>query len=221
MALNALQSHLERIYRISVDYSVEDFLITDAALARELDTSIGARESREKLLVRQSADSLDLSLYLDEEVVEHLSGQPPEEWLRSVRPDAFLLALEGVSHFLYVIWNAGFQKPVTLMELEMQAEVDKFVTGALFASVQSDVPRPEQLLDVLFERAAFDAELSDNALSMYRNASRYASRYCRHLESRFRGVYGGWDMMEELRYFYRLDQPEKVRHIESNTRLLS
>lgn len=215
MALNALQNHLERIYRVSVDYSVEDFLITDADLARALDTSSDPRESREKLLVRQSPESLDLSLYLDREVVDHLTGQPPEEWLRSVRSDAFLLALEGVSHFLYVTWNAGFRKPVTLMELEMQAEVDKFIMGALFASVQSDVPRPEQLLDTLFERASFDESLSSDALSMYRNASRYAARYCRHLESRFDSVYGGWEMMEELRYFYRLDQPEKVRHIES------
>jgi len=216
MALNALQSYLERIYRVSVNYSVEDFLITDAELARALDTSENARDSREKLLVRQSDDSLDLSLYLDQTVVDHLAGQPPEEWLRSVQREAFLLALEGVSHFLYVIWNAGFRKPVTLMELEMQAEVDKFVTGALFASVQNDAPSPAHLLDVLFERASFDDALSDESLAMYRNASRYAARYCRHLESRFRGVYGGWDMMEELRYFYRLDQPEKVRHIESS-----
>ena len=216
MALNSLQNHLERIYRVSVDHCVEDFLITDADLARRLDTSESARDAREKLLVRQSQDSLDLSLYLDKAVVDHVDGQPPEDWLRGEQAHEFLLAVEGVSHFLYLTWNAGFHKPVTLMELEMQAEVDKFVTGALFSSVQSDVPRPQQLLDVLFDRASFDDTLSGEDLAMYRNASRYAARYCKHLECRFGGVYGGWDMMEELRYFYRLDQPEKVRHIEAS-----
>ncbi len=36
-------------------------------------------------------------------------------------------ALEGVSHFVYLAWNAGHDKPVSLLELEMQAEVDKYV----------------------------------------------------------------------------------------------
>ena len=38
-------------------------------------------------------------------------------------------ALEGVSHFLYLAWNAGHDKPVSLLELEMQAEVDKYVAS--------------------------------------------------------------------------------------------
>ncbi len=215
MALNFVQQQLEGIYRISVDYDVEDFLITDPELARQLDTSAEARQAREKLLVRQTEQNLDLSLYLDRQVVDGLAGTAPEDWFKGHAIDPFLVALEGVSHFLYVTWNAGFQKPVTLMELEMQAEVDKFIMGALVASVCDDTPSPEHLLDTLFARAEFDESLSDNAAELYRSASRYAGRYCHHLMNRFRGVYGGHDMMQDLRYFYRLAQPGKVRHIDS------
>ncbi len=40
-------------------------------------------------------------------------------------------ALEGVSHFHYFAWNAGHDKPVTLLELELQAEIDKYVASYL------------------------------------------------------------------------------------------
>ena len=40
-------------------------------------------------------------------------------------------ALEGVSHFTYYAWNAARDKPVSLFELELQAEVDKFVTTGI------------------------------------------------------------------------------------------
>jgi len=130
MRLNALQKLLDRIYRLDVDFDVEDFLITDPALARRLDTSANPRESKEKLLVSQEDDYLDLALFLDACVLARLCDDDPLASLHSGNFADFLLAVEGVSHFLYLIWNAGIERGVTLMELEMQAEVDKFVTAA-------------------------------------------------------------------------------------------
>ena len=46
--------------------------------------------------------------------------------------ECFCLALEGVSHFLYLIWNASFDRSVTLLEMELQAEIDKFVMLGIF-----------------------------------------------------------------------------------------
>src|SRR5690554_3826609 len=103
MRLNALQKLLERIYRVEVRLDVEDFLITDPELARQLDTSINPRESKEKLLVSQQGDQLDLALFLDASVMARLSEDDPLVSLHSENFVDFLLAVEGVSHFLYLI----------------------------------------------------------------------------------------------------------------------
>ncbi|MGH8551651.1 MAG: hypothetical protein ACRERU_24200, partial [Methylococcales bacterium] len=116
--LNSFQSTLESIYRIQVDHSVADFLITDAALVRQLDTSVNARQVKEKLLIRSCSEGLELALYLDQSVVDHLGRENPLVGLHGGNLSDFWIALEGVSHFLYLMWNARLGKPVTLMELE-------------------------------------------------------------------------------------------------------
>ena len=48
-------------------------------------------------------------------------------------------ALEGVSHFVYFAWNAGYDKPVSILELEMQAEIDKYI--ATFTLLRRQSPQ--------------------------------------------------------------------------------
>jgi hypothetical protein len=51
---------------------------------------------------------------------------------------------------------------------------------------------------------------------MYRQASRYAERFCRRLERSLRGARGRsqGEVLAELRRFYRLTNARKVAHIE-------
>ena len=65
-----------------------------------------------------------------------------------------------MSHFLYVAWNAGHDKPVSLLELEMQAEVDKYVASYWLLRRQFPGPFPRELLRVLFERTRMDPRLA-------------------------------------------------------------
>ena len=215
MTVKRLQRHLEGIYGVPVCHDIEDFLITDAELARQLDTSENAREVKEKLLVRQTEEDLELTLYLAPEVVANLERIDPERCLDDNNLDDFLIALEGVSHFLYVIWNANFRKPVTLFELEMQAEVDKYVTSKFFSLQQPDGIHPSTLKTRLFGEPSFHDALSEDELERYRSANHYAGRYCNQLENRYEVDFGSAAMMEELRHFYRLSQGEKVSRINS------
>ncbi|MBP1152105.1 MULTISPECIES: hypothetical protein [Methylocaldum] len=215
MRLNVLQKLLERIYRIEVDLDVEDFLITDPDLARRLDTSINPRESKEKLLVSQQDDHLDLALFLDASVLARLTDDDPLVSLHSENFIDFLLAVEGVSHFLYLIWNAGVERGVTLMELEMQAEVDKFVTATSLWKRQGKSLVPSELRYCLFEAPAYDAALDQVQRQRYEDANHYAGKYCLRLETRYLKKARAGEMMEELRRFYRLTQGEKIRLINS------
>jgi len=214
MSPSELQRQLEGLYGVPLGYDVQDFLITDQALATQLDTSDNARHTPEKLLVSQDDDGLDIALYLDQEVVDRLRAHNPLKRLHDGNLEAFLLALEGVSHFVYLAWNAGQGKGVTLLELEMQAEVDKYVLSALLLRAQRERQLSPRLHARLFDGAAFDDALSGEERERYQDANRYAGRYCRQLERRFGRDYAGRAPLAELRRFYRLPQGDKIRRID-------
>ncbi|MGH8500337.1 MAG: hypothetical protein ACRERV_16240 [Methylococcales bacterium] len=214
MCLNSFQTTLESIYRIETGHLVEDFLITDAALARELDTSANARDIKEKLLIRPCPEGLDIALYLDRAVVEHLDRENPLLGLHGGNLSDFWIALEGVSHFLYLMWNVCLDKPVTLMELEMQAEVDKYVTSLCLIKRQEQRWFSRQIRENLFNGVRFDESLDDRSLTRYKDANFYAGKYCMQLEHRYLRGKRGRMMIEDLRHFYRLPQGEKIRRIQ-------
>ena len=125
-------------------------------------------------------------------------------------------ALEGVSHFLYLAWNASHDRAVTLMELELQAEIDKYVSTLWLLREQNPRRFPAELHHLLFERARVDATLAGDRLGLYRSADHYASRYCRRLARTLlpTSASAQADASAELRRFYRLTRERKIRHIE-------
>ena len=126
----------------------------------------------------------------------------------------FWTALEGVSHFTYYAWNATREKSVTLLEMELQAEVDKFIGTALLLQRQGERP-PRRLHHWLFDLPRFDERLTERELTRYQEANRYAGKYCRKLASALPEGRVDAELMQELRRFYRLPQPAKIAHIES------
>ena len=216
MLLRRLQESLGRIYDIPLEHDVRDFLVTDrTALARENGAAI-RHNSEEELLVRQDGDEVRVSLYVDQRVLERLSGQDPLEALNPGNLADFWTALEGVSHFQYLAWNAGFDRPVSIHELEMQAEVDKYAATLFLLGAQQAGRVPQRLHHWLFERGCIDSALSRQKREMYASANRYAARFCRALEERFlrRGRVRCEALVRELRHFYRLTHAPKIRLIE-------
>jgi hypothetical protein len=125
-------------------------------------------------------------------------------------------ALEGVSHFLYFAWNAGHDKPVTVLEMELQAEIDKYVASYLLLKRQFPERFPAELLRLLFERTRIDPQLANGKDNLYRAASRHAEKFCRRLAGSLRGSRREFEhnVLAELRRFYRLTNARKVAHIE-------
>ena len=136
MLLHKLEAMLHELYAIEVGYAVSDFLITDAELARSLDSD--GRKVDEKLLIAEADGEADVALYLERELLERLTQRDPLTRLDADNLADFWAALEGVSHFTYYAWNAVRDKSVSLFELELQAEVDKFVTTGMLLREQGD-----------------------------------------------------------------------------------
>ena len=205
---------LSRINGIEQSLDVYDFLVTDAGVLQQLESNEDARPTAEKVLIQESGEALDMALYLDAGLLERLMSRDPRHRLGRRNLADFWTVLEGVSHFNYIAWNAAADKSVTLMEVEMQAEVDKYV-GARLLSEQQRTSLGDNVFRCLFDNPKFDANLKPAELSRYRTASRYAGRFCRSLEKRFPAPASMPAMLQELRAFYRLPQPEKVGHIQS------
>ncbi len=212
MQLNSLQRLLEEIYEVNVEHDVDDFLITDAGLAGNLDTSGNARRIDEKLLIRENDADLLLSLYINHNVLRQLAEKDSLAKLNNDNVRQYCVAVEGVSHFLYLTWNAGHERSVTLLELELQAEVDKYI-GLSTLLRKQNCHMPYGLHQWLFENVTFDDALDAEQLERYRNANHYAAKYCLWLERQYSIEHPG--MLQQLRRFYRKTQRDKVSMINS------
>jgi hypothetical protein len=214
MVLRGLQNLLGRLYDVSLDYDVYDFLITDRRDLRGLTPENDARAPEEELLLAQSDDGAGVALYLDHELLRRLELDDPLGQLTEHNLADYCTALEGVSHFLYSTWRLDRDAPVSLLELETQAEVDKYAATVFLLADQQGGGYPTQVHARLFDRVVFDSRLERGAYDRYRTAHRCAARYCRELERRFvtRGEARIEALVRELRKFYRLGTNAKLRH---------
>ncbi len=214
MLLSQVQNYLAGFYEAPTPYDIYDFLITDPAHADAL-TPPGQRDNAERLLVAQTDDGVELSVYVDGDTLRLLHDDDPFIGLHDGNLGAFMLALEGVSHFHYLCWNASFDKSVTLLELELQAEVDKYITALALLGEQANTAGIDDVHERLFENVRFRDELSADHRTRYQDANRYAGKYCRSLLLNYPEAHREPCFRNELRRFYRLTQNEKIRRIES------
>lgn len=181
---NRIQSGLERLYRLDRAADVDAF-VTRAE-----------QGEREALFVRESEDGvLEMRLRLPA-----LEGGL----------DPVCQIIEGVSHFVYLADRAQRNREATQLELELQAEVDKYVV--LAASVEAfDEIVSRKLRARLYDEVSFEHEADTELGERYRVANDYARRFTARLERDYvsRARYG--DLHAELRRFFHLGQGEKLR----------
>jgi hypothetical protein len=214
MVLHGLQSLLHRLYDVDPNYDVYDFLVTDRGALQGVDPGLGARAPEEELLLAETPDGAGVALYLDPALLGRLEGADPVGALTEDNLADYCTALEGVSHFVYSTWRLDSDLPVSLLELETQAEVDKYAVTVFLLADQHGGEYPAQVHARLFDRVSFDARLQPDQVDRYRTAHRCAAHYCRRLEHRFvsRGEARIEALVRELRKFYRLGSAAKLRH---------
>ena len=208
-----LQKQLTDLYQVDRGLDVRDFLITDPTMAKLLGQGALMQNTDESVLLSQDDDGLALSVYLDKDVLKRLNEANPMTKLQLEQLGDFWTVLEGISHFNYIVWSASKNRSVTLLELEMQAEVDKFVTSLLLASKQGDNELARRLHTLLFEVARIKPDLDKEQYERYTAASEYAGRFCHRLRKRL--ISSNGRVLSELRRFYRLTQSDKISHIHS------
>ena len=207
----AIQQHLQRVYEVDSGYQAVHFLVSERDAL-----PVPPRDPvpEEELLLQQDDEGLALALYLSAALLERLSDDDPLDRLHEGNLADLCLAVEGVSHFLYVTWNARHDRPVTRLELELQAEVDKYVLSTLLLGRQAGGRVPGGLHGRLFHRCRLATALGHAERQRYHRANRYAARYCRYLQHRYLRAGRLAALVRELRRFYRLRSQAKLRYIE-------
>ena len=213
--IDRLQQHLSDIYQVSGVHDVRDFLITDPRLAQCIGAGSMLSDTSETLLLAQDEEGLALSLFLDGELLERLESADPLSRLHADQLDDLWKVLEGLSHFNCVVWKASRDRSVSLLELALQAEIDKFVGTTLLALGQGRTEMLNHLHGWLFGKVSFHGELDEAQLVRYRDANDYAARFCHALRGRLVGDEAA--VLAELRRFFRLPMTDKISHIHSQT----
>jgi len=199
-----VQRGLEELYRVDTGVEIGDFVVG----AELRDALVAARRPREQLLVCEAEGELALALFIDPRALENLVSHDPARRLGDHNLGDFLLVIEGVSHFIYAIRCARAERPVSQLELELQAEVDKYVTCLLVTEPAAGVS--ERLRRRLFGDCTYEPDLDHDEHARYRAANDNAHRYAAWLEQAFVAPRRIPEMLDELRRFYRLGLAAKL-----------
>lgn len=157
---------------------------------------------RERLLVRTAEDAVEMTLQLPLSTISSVVGP--------LRFDHLCQVIEGVSHFLLVAERARRELPTTQLELELQAEVDKFVVLSL---ADGQLRRPQQIAGLrrrLFEGVRFLHRPGTENGDRYRLAHRMANQFIDKLERDSRRWVRPHALQSALRQFYRMGQTAKL-----------
>lgn len=204
--LSRLQRGLEILYRVETNLEVDAFVIDEEQRRR----AGVARAPREQLLVREDAGELGMGLFVDRAALDNLERNDPSLGLDDANFADFCVALEGVSHFVYLALCAAGHRRVSALELELQAEVDKFVCCVLLRGGVSD---RGDLRRRLYADVRFLDDLDADERDRYRTANAEAARYAETLDRRFVREDRVNEMLSELRRFYRMPLDDKRGHI--------
>lgn len=180
----SVQRLLERAYRLDRVADVEAFVLP------------AEEGERETLLVREAADgTLEMGL--------RLPPVEPREF------DVVCQVIEGVSHFVYLAHRASADRATTALEMELQAEVDKYVV--LAAQLEElDEPKSRKLRERLYEQVRFVHDEGSDLGQRYRVANRAAHRFVRELERRFVRTRRWPEMRTALSGFFHMGQMDKM-----------
>jgi hypothetical protein len=210
--LQRMQSLLARLYDAHVEQDAEEFLISDR---RRLATLLGPEAgevSDEHVFIVEGADGVRVGLFIDSEVLSRLAAQNPLDALDEQNLQDFCTALEGVSHFHYLLWSLSRGREVSLLELELQAEVDKYASALTLLTQQRAGEFPRALHAMMFDRVSYVPQLEQTVRQRYEEANRHAARYCRDLDERFlrrrQSRPEAW--VSELRRFFRCGHQQKL-----------
>ena len=213
--LRRMQTLLTQLYDAPVREDVQDFVLSDRQRLSEVVGEQAEHAGDERVFVVEEEQGVRPQSLRDRDVLARLARRDPLEALDEDNLPDYCTALEGVSHFHYLVWSLARGRNVSLLELELQAEVDKYATAVALLTRQQSGRFPDALHARLFHAVSFLPQPDEISRHRYEEANRHAARFCRSLEERFMRARRQrpelW--LGELRRFFRRGHQEKIRNL--------
>ena len=182
-----VQHGIQRFYRLEEAPAVGPFI------------KVAVRGEREAVRIRHARDgALEIEVRTPQVGPTH-------------RLDALCQIIEGVSHFVYVADRARRGLPTTQLELELQAEIDKYML-LVFSKKSFDVELARLLHTQLYERVQFAHPEGTELGDRYRLANDLAARFVHRLQTVYAQKGRRAELRDAMARFYGMGQAEKIRY---------
>lgn len=203
MLLGRLQRLLEQQNGATSAPAIDQFLLTKAAR----DRFTGAQsDAVEQVLVSDDPESPELGVFIDPDTLA-LAERALPRLQDTSHLDAYCVATEAVSHFVLLTHRAALDAQVSLLELELQAEVDKFVHLSAELRLAHGSPEQTHLFDKLFERYSLRSHVSAEESDRYKTATDIAARFCLKIQREPERI------ADRVRRFFASSLQDKLRTV--------
>ena len=194
--LHILQKKIEEIYRLDGCPEVNEYLLSPKHFK-----SIPKVSDYPQVLYVDEGNDASLGVYFGKRLFKKIKNKT-----RVFSFQDFCIITEEICHFVYLRWSESNNKQITLLDLEMQAEIDKYLLATNF------FPSNQELVDKLFGQFSLRKNLKIEEKNRYIEATRLGRKLANYWKNR-KDTFS--KKMSWLRYFYRKNPHYRISMIEA------
>ncbi len=218
--IEELQRKIEKTYALDTGITnIEKFVIGDRGykefyLHEEIKSAVENDSSGARVFIRDGEDTLKVSIYYPDKLIKVLEENDPRLGLHDDNIDECASFVEELDHFLFIAQNFKRNRPFNLLELELQANVTKYLVLKYFVALQNRSLKlrecdKEYIRHHLFYKRKYNLE-GPIERKRYEDAKVLGMSYTRYID-----LLSHEERLRDLRRFSRLTCPSKIKHIQS------
>jgi len=217
--IKELQKKIEKTYALDTGITnIEQYIIGDKGYeefyAKEEIRTVVNSHSGARVLLRDAGDTLKVSIYYPDSLIRELEDNDPRLGIHDENIDLCASFIEELDHFLFIAQNYKSNRPFSLLELELQANVTKYLVLKYFIALQSRSLKlskfdREYIRHHLFYKRKFDIE-DTLERKRYEDAGKFGMMYTEQIDR-----LSHEERLRDLRRFSRMTCPSKIKHIQS------
>ncbi len=217
--IKELQKKIEKTYALDTGITnIEQYIIGDKGYeefyANEEIRTVVNSHSGARVLLRDAGDTLKVSIYYPDALIRELEDNDPRLGIHDENIDLCASFVEELDHFLFIAQHYKSHRPFSLLELELQANVTKYLVLKYFVALQNRSLKlsrfdKEYIRHHLFYKRKFDIE-DTSERKRYEDAGKFGMMYTEQID-----LLSHEERLRDLRLFSRMTCPSKIRHIQS------
>jgi len=188
--VSLIENHLRTFYPIDHAISANDYIL-DPYFSHD-----AVNNKRAAVVSIECEEGFqNIGIYFSQSLIEQHTRVTPQNLVTTMSLDSHCAIIEEISHFHLLAHRTQYDQPVTRLELETQAEIDKFLICATMLLEQTGDAHFHSLARCLYDNGLI-TDLAHRTI--YEDANRFAANFWLN---RIRGISSNTDLrsLRELR----------------------